>query len=376
MPTTASGSVIEVPRARPVLARLRWITTPGWPGLAIVAIVALLDALRDSVKYIVTQPFEQWNVYFASAFAYAGLIGLSILAAVAYAVHRLPRHGARQYAAVFGAIVAAAFASVVVFGEMAQGVTLGEFVFHVLPEIARYSALGMLVAGAWLYVRAEAEQSAALKQVALDSARMDEQTAEARLQMLEAQIEPHFLFNTLAHVKRLYQIDRGAGARMLRNLKAYLAVALPDMRRTESTLARELAHVTAYLDIQQIRMGRRLTYGIDLPPALRDAQMPTLMLLTLVENAVKHGLSPSPDGGRIDVRASLDDGRLRVAVTDTGAGFTKSKGGGTGLANIRARLAARYGDAAWFSLSRNEPHGIVATVVLPHEPPNSVQRSA
>jgi len=185
--------------------------------------------------------------------------------------------------------------------------------------------------------------------------------------MLEAQIEPHFLFNTLAHVKRLYQVDRGAGARMLRNLKAYLAVALPDMRRTESTLARELAHVTAYLDIQHIRMGRRLAYGIDLPPALHDSQMPTLMLLTLVENAVKHGLSPSPHGGRINVRASLDDGRLRVVVADTGVGFTKSKGGGTGLANIRARLAARYGSGASFSLSRNEPNGIVATIILPYE---------
>jgi len=164
-----------------------------------------------------------------------------------------------------------------------------------------------------------------------------------------------------------YQVDRGAGARMLRNLKAYLAVALPEMRRTQSTLARELAHVTAYLDIQQIRMGRRLAYGIDLPPALHDARMPPLMLLTLVENAVKHGLSPSPHGGRIDVRAALDGGRLRVAVADTGVGFTKSKGAGAGLANIRARLSAQYGSAANFSLSTNEPQGIIATLFLPHE---------
>ena len=375
MPSAVSNPMPHVTRAKPAFARLHWITAPGWPGLTIVAIVALLDAVRQSAKFIVTQPFQQWSPYFLSALAYAGFIALSILLAVAYAVRRIPRHGMRQYVAVFGAIAAAAGSSVLAFQEIPE-LSVDFVLFDFIPELARYSALGMLVAGAWLYVRAEAEQSAALKQVALDSARMDEQTAEARLQMLEAQIEPHFLFNTLAHVKRLYQIDRGAGARMPRNLKAYLAVALPDMRRTESTLARELAHATAYLDIQQIRMGRRLTYGIDLLPALHDARMPPLMLVTLVENAVKHGLSPSPHGGRIDVRALLEDGRLRVAVADTGVGFTKSKGGGTGLANIRARLAARYGGAASFSLSRNEPNGIVATLILPYEDATAARRSA
>jgi signal transduction histidine kinase len=373
MPCAASDPVTRPLRAKPVLAGLRWMTARVWPGLVIVAIVALLDALRDSVKYIVTQPFVQWSPYFASAFAYAAVIGLSILLAVAYAVRRVPRHGMRQYVAVFGAIAAAAGASVLVLTEIPE-ISVDFALFDFLPALARYSGLGMLIAGAWLYVRAEAQQSAALEQVALDSARMDEQAAEARLQVLEAQIEPHFLFNTLAHVKRLYQVDRGAGARMLRNLKAYLAVALPEMRRTQSTLVRELAHVTAYLDIQQIRMGRRLAYGIDLPPALHDARMPPLMLLTLVENAVKHGLSPSPHGGRIDVGVALDGDRLRVAVADTGVGFTKSKGTGAGLANIRARLSAQYGSAASFSLTTNAPNGLIASLFLPYE--NATHRGA
>jgi signal transduction histidine kinase len=373
MPCAASDPVTRPLRAKPVLAGLRWMTARVWPGLVIVAIVALLDALRDSVKYIVTQPFVQWSPYFASAFAYAAVIGLSILLAVAYAVRRVPRHGMRQYVAVFGAIAAAAGASVLVLSEIPE-ISVDFALFDFLPALARYSGLGMLIAGAWLYVRAEAQQSAALEQVALDSARMDEQAAEARLQVLEAQIEPHFLFNTLAHVKRLYQVDRGAGARMLRNLKAYLAVALPEMRRTQSTLVRELAHVTAYLDIQQIRMGRRLAYGIDLPPALHDARMPPLMLLTLVENAVKHGLSPSPHGGRIDVGVALDGDRLRVAVADTGVGFTKSKGTGAGLANIRARLSAQYGSAASFSLTTNAPNGLIASLFLPYE--NATHRGA
>jgi LytS/YehU family sensor histidine kinase len=200
---------------------------------------------------------------------------------------------------------------------------------------------------------------------------MDEQAAEARLQMLEAQIEPHFLFNTLAHVKRLYETEREAGARMLDNLMAYLAVALPQMRATESTLARELDHARAYLEIQQIRMGRRLAFGFDVAEPLRAARLPPLMLLTLVENAIKHGLTPQLGGGRIDIRASVEGGHLRVEVADTGQGFTKTGGGGTGLANIRARLATQFGSNAGLALALNSPGGVVATISLPYMPVES-----
>jgi LytS/YehU family sensor histidine kinase len=195
---------------------------------------------------------------------------------------------------------------------------------------------------------------------------MDEQTAQARLQMLEAQIEPHFLFNTLAHVTRLYETDHVAGARMLGNLKSYLAVALPQMRATDSTLGRELDHAKAYLEIQRIRMGRRLAFAIDVDEPLRAARLPPLMLLTLVENAIKHGLTPQPGGGRVDIRASVEAGHLHVAVGDTGQGFTKSAGGGTGLANIRARLAAQFGPNARLALALNSPSGVIATITLPY----------
>jgi LytS/YehU family sensor histidine kinase len=183
--------------------------------------------------------------------------------------------------------------------------------------------------------------------------------------VLEAQIEPHFLFNTLANVKRLYEIDPANGARMLQNLKAYLAVALPQMRENASTLGREMAHVTAYLDIQKIRMGRRLAFAIDLPESLRDARMPALMLLTLVENAIKHGLNPLREGGAITIRAARQGDRLQVAISDTGRGFVQTSGGGTGLANIRARLTALYGNRASLALAQNAPHGITATIEIP-----------
>ena len=154
---------------------------------------------------------------------------------------------------------------------------------------------------------------------------------------------------------------------MLANLKAYLEVALPHMRATDSTLGRELDHVKAYLEIQQIRMGRRLVFAIDVEQRLRAARLPPLMLLTLVENAIKHGLTPLPGGGRLTIRAS-EDGQLHVAVVDTGQGFTKSKGGGAGLANIRARLAAEFGSGANLSLELNSPRGVIATLSLPYLP--------
>jgi hypothetical protein len=357
-----------------------WFAGLGWTGFAIVAIVTLIDALRQSIKIIVTQPFEESIVYFMRSCVYAALIGCTILLAVVWACNRVPRRGTRQYAIVFAAVALAAGASVLAIGiwEMLvldagespstlMNLVVPEFALSYGPDWARYSVLGLLVTGAWLYMRAEIEQTAVLSQVALDSARLDQQTAEARLQMLEAQIEPHFLFNTLANVKRLYDTDPVNGARMLRNLKEYLAVALPQMRETESTLGREIGHVTAYLNIQQIRMGRRLAFGIDVPEALCDSRMPPLMLLTLVENAVKHGLGPSSTGGRIDLRASTEDGRLCVQVADTGHGFAKSSGGGTGLANIRARLKALFGNAASLSLAVNAPQGVIATIVLPRQ---------
>ena len=197
---------------------------------------------------------------------------------------------------------------------------------------------------------------------------LSRQLAESQLRMLQLQVEPHFLFNTLAHVRRLYEIDPSAGASMLGNLKDYLSIALPQMRDGGSTLGREIDHVVAYLGIQQIRMGRRLAFAVDVPDGLRAMRMPSLMILTLVENAVKHGVGPRVEGGRIDVRATTAEGRLRIDVADDGRGFVQSTGGGTGLANIRARLASNYGPAAGLSLALNASGGVTATIVLPAEP--------
>ena len=359
-------------------------TTPGWldglgrEGIAIVVLVAFVTSLNTTTKFLVIWPLGQWLGAFLGEFVEYLLVGGAVLIGAVWARKAVPSHGAKQYAAmVFAVVIAATLAEVgleawssygqfLAAGESWQTALL-DAAIGLAAQIVRDSFVGLIIASTWLYVRAEADNAAAIATVAVDSERLDRQTAEARLQMLEAQIEPHFLFNTLANVRRLYETDRAAGATMMRNLKDYLAVALPQMRAVACTLGRESDHAIAYLNIQQIRMGRRLVFDFDVPSQLRDARMPPLMLLTLVENAVKHGLTPQREGGRIDVRAKVVDGQLRIDVADTGQGFTKSGGGGTGLANTRARLASHFGERAGLSVAINTPQGVVATLVLPYE---------
>jgi sensor histidine kinase YesM len=229
----------------------------------------------------------------------------------------------------------------------------------------RYALMCGFFTVVFVYLRLADESAARARQAERDRARLAKRTLESRLKMLQAQIEPHFLFNTLANVRRLYQTERAAGEAMLASLMRYLEVALPQMRADASTLGREADLAASYLDIQRIRMGRRLACEIDIPSPLRDAPLPPMMLLTLVENAIKHGLAPLPEGGTVRISAAARGHELEVRVADTGQGFTQSSGGGTGLANIRARLAALYGAGGRLSLSLNTPRGVTATMTLP-----------
>jgi sensor histidine kinase YesM len=191
----------------------------------------------------------------------------------------------------------------------------------------------------------------------------------ARLQVLQAQVEPHFLFNALANVRRLLRTDAGASRTLLADLLRYLEEALPALRDEHTTLGREAELLRAFLAVYQVRMGPRLQTQIDVPPHLAACVVPPMLLLTLVENALKHGLQPLVEGGQVRVTASADAGRLTLTVADTGKGMGSGSGGGTGLANVRARLKAMYGAEASLALAFNEPRGVVATVVLPEVRP-------
>jgi sensor histidine kinase YesM len=235
--------------------------------------------------------------------------------------------------------------------------------------IAIWTLLGGLAYALLVVSRAQRAGRDQLTQLFREREALKAQQTEAQLSALTAQIEPHFLFNTLANVKRLYETQPERGRNMLVALIAYLRAALPGMRRHESTLADELELVRHYLAILQMRMGERLSFGIDAPAELLQAHLPTLVLPTLVENAIKHGLSPLPEGGRIDIRARPAPGGGRtLEVADNGQGFGEASGGtGVGLANTRARLSARFGDAAELQLEAGQPRGVVARVHLPAE---------
>ena len=199
------------------------------------------------------------------------------------------------------------------------------------------------------------------------------QVTEARLQALQAQVEPHFLYNTLANVQALNEVDPPAANLMVGHLIQYLRASLPKMRESTSTVGQELELVRAYLNILQMRMGPRLQFGIQAPDDVLACAFPPMMLPSLVENAIKHGLEPQRDGGRIDVVVErVQQGRgedtLCVSVRDTGKGLSDAPtqaGGGVGLSNLRERLMALYGTRGRFTLTSNEPQGVVARIEVP-----------
>jgi len=193
--------------------------------------------------------------------------------------------------------------------------------------------------------------------------------AEAEMLRLRTQIEPHFLFNTIATIVQMYQTDTAAADRTLARLVDYMGAARAHMQRQEAVLGEELALTEGYLEIQHLRMGKRLRYEIEVSPALRGNRIPPAALLTLVENAIKHGLSPRPGGGVLRVVAHRDGAWVALNVSDSGVGFRATSGRGLGLANLRARMLGLYGREASLRLTGAEEGGVMATMRLPFAPP-------
>jgi len=199
------------------------------------------------------------------------------------------------------------------------------------------------------------------------AAAIEKQAIQAQLQMLQAQIEPHMLFNTLANLQALIAVDAARAQHMLDQLIQYLRATLSSSRAEATTLEREFSLLEAYLGLMAVRMGSRLSYALHLPDELRALPVPPMLLQPLVENAIKHGLEPKVDGGRVDVRAARDGDLLTLSIIDDGLGLDAADSAGTqlGVANIRERLQALYRDRAAFSLVPNAPHGVTAQITIP-----------
>jgi len=195
--------------------------------------------------------------------------------------------------------------------------------------------------------------------------RIEREAALANLRALQAQIEPHFLFNTLANVASLVDPDPAKAKSMLESFNRFLRSSLSATRRESTTLAEEGELIGAYLDVLQVRMGARLRYRIEIDPALGAFTLAPMLLQPVVENAIRHGLEPKVDGGEVVLRARRDGDRVAIEIVDTGVGFAPVTRGGVGLSNLRDRLRVLYGDAGSLAIAENIPTGSRVTVWLP-----------
>ncbi len=196
----------------------------------------------------------------------------------------------------------------------------------------------------------------------------EKELIQAQLKLLQAQIEPHFLFNTLANVHSLIATQPETAATMLENLNRYLRAALDHSRSNQSSLAKELELIKAYLDIQHIRMGDRLSYHFDVAVGVAALPFPPMLLQPLVENAVKHGLEPTLSGGHLTLRARNRDGMIEIEVEDNGMGLADDTSGGVGLNNVRERLRSLFGDKASLEVTSPASGGVLVRLMLPIVP--------
>jgi signal transduction histidine kinase len=205
----------------------------------------------------------------------------------------------------------------------------------------------------------------------LAALRLRERQTEQRLALLQAQVEPHFLFNSLASIRALVQQSPRRAEAALDALVAYLRSTIPQLREVDgapaSTLGQQVDLCATYLELMQARMGERLSFTVDAPDALRGLPFPPLLLIGLVENAIKHGVEPQSGPGHVALNASLQSGDLHVRVSDDGVGIRAGAGGGLGLVNLREQLALYYGDRAGFSLTGLRERGTVAEIRVPVE---------
>ena len=239
------------------------------------------------------------------------------------------------------------------------------------PQVSILFILASLIIKAVATGKHSAEVAATEARQRAEKEQLERTAVEAHLEALQAQIEPHFLFNTLASIDQLILTDPPRASRMQQSLIKYLRAAMPQMRASGNgarpTLGQQVDLSRAFLDIMAVRMDERLQPVVSVPEGLRSAIFPSMMLQTLVENAIRHGLEPKAEGGKVEIRAEVVDGSLAVRVCDTGVGFNFNNQGGVGLANIRERLKVMYRDRAELVISVPSEGGTCATIRIPYE---------
>jgi len=357
----AMSATLE-PAALPERGFNRFVAALSLRGVLLAMVLASLAAVL--LNPIFVTPFP---VLLGRMLVIALLLLLVFTAAGFWSVGWLPR----WLVQVLAVVLTAPLATYLVYLPAVQGQ-----VFEVLRHEGRLSGFVLitgtvlvvapLLALGALYRERDAQARSQALGFALERSQLEKQALDARLKLLHAQIEPHFLFNTLANVQVLVESGSPQASAVLKSLIAYLRAAMPRLADEHATLGDELALVRAYLDLMTMRMPDRLQYEIDVPDDLRGLRFPGMALLTLVENAIRHGIDPAEQGGRVEVQARRNgDGTLTLRVADTGAGLRESAPPGTGLANLRERLVMFYGAAARLEIAENAPRGVLVCMHCP-----------
>ena len=315
-----------------------------------------------------------WKASYAVLFGrlmFIALVGVLVFGLFEHWPARLPRWLARWVLQVAGVGIMMPIAAWTVY--LLTTLTDAVPLWHNSERLQGFGMMAFLgvLLGPWMAVSALIGQITGRAQrqaLAFDLERSERErdAVDSRLRVLQAQVEPHFLFNTLANVRELVDSGSPQASAVLGSLIAYLRAAVPQLHKAGNTLAQECDLVRAYLEVMHIRMPDRLQYSLHADDGVLPLHCPPMMLLTLVENAVRHGIDPSEEGGRIEVRVTVQDGRCRAQVIDTGVGLVHSADGlGTGLSNLRERLQLTYGNDAELRLTALTPHGVCAETEFP-----------
>jgi signal transduction histidine kinase len=339
--------------------------------LALGKLVLLFCLVGTAVHLLVPAKFS-----LVESLVLSNLLGLSLgfgFFSVWFNYRRLPRPGLRPF------LVATGLASLgALTGASTVALVDGKPIFEPLEKIGSivlfaglgvglvYTLIHSVVAG---WRNREYELLTTQLELQAQQDRMARQLSEASLHLLQAQIEPHFLFNTLGAVQQLAQVECPAAASLTAHLITFLRASLSDMRTDKVTLTSEFSLIEAYLQVMKTRLADRLEFSLELPVDLSEVSIPGMLLLTLVENAIKHGIEPALRGGSIEVRAQRLDSDLWIQVRDSGVGLVATPGVGVGLTNVQERLRLAYGGAATFTLEPQEPQGSIATIRLPNTLP-------
>lgn len=343
----------------------------GWPRLRVVLLASLVLTL------LWLPIFESSWLLPPTRVLFVGCVQLLAFGIVERWPKRLPRWVARWVLQVIAVAVVTPFAVALIYSlttfslpEVWSADPKKLFGFGTLTAAGLLVSPWIAMSALYRHINGQAEQQAL--SFALERSQLARDALDSRLRLLQAQVEPHFLFNTLANVRELVDAGSPQASEVLGSLITYLRAAVPNLHHSATTLGQELVLVQAYLELMHMRMPDRLQFAIQAEPAALAVPCPPMTLLTLVENAIRHGIDPSEEGGLIDVSVRIQDGRCLAEVKDTGVGLSSglhnqqsSQGLGTGLANLRERLQLVFGHEARLSLTALEPHGFCVNISIP-----------